>query len=47
MYKSTDYVSFNQMGDTWNFYWDAGLESQNSAVFGRFGKVGGIKFIIN
>ncbi len=43
LYKSTDYSTFFQLGDTWNYYHDAGFDSQNNAVFGRYGKVGGIK----
>lgn len=43
LYKSTDYSTFFQLGDTWNYYHDAGFDSQNNAVLGRYGKVGGIK----
>ncbi len=43
LYKCTDYSNFYQMGDEWNYYMDAGFDSKNNAIFGRYGKVGGIK----
>ncbi len=43
LYKCTDFTTFFQLGDTWNYYMDAGFDSQNNAIFGRYGKAGGIK----